>query len=136
MLLSIPFLIIPVIIYNAIAFLSADVQETMTSALLSPITLVSGGVWTFTLADLLLLISLVLLFVEILKSTRVGTISLLDHILSTILFVICLVEFMVVKQAATSVFFLIMVMTLIDMVAGFSVTMRAARRDIGFAPPG
>lgn len=136
MLLSIPFLIIPVIIYNAIAFLSADVQETMTSALLSPITLVSGGVWTFTLADLLLLISLVLLFVEILKSTRVGTISLLDHILSTILFVICLVEFMVVKEAATSVFFLIMVMTLIDMVAGFSVTMRAARRDIGFAPPG
>jgi len=136
MLLSIPFLIIPVIIYNAIAFLSADVQATMTSALLSPITLVSGGVWTFTLADLLLLISLVFLFVEILKSTRVGTISLLDHILSTILFVICLVEFMVVKQAATSVFFLIMVMTLIDMVAGFSVTMRAARRDIGFAPPG
>lgn len=136
MLLSIPFLIIPVIIYNIIGFLSSNVQEAMASALLPTITLVSGGEWNFTLGDLLLLLSLVLLFVEILKSTRIGAISLLDHILSTILFVLCLIEFLVVKQAATSVFFLIMVMTLIDMVAGFSVTMRAARRDIGFAPPG
>ena len=136
MLLSIPFLIIPVIIYNIIAFLSSNVQESMMSALLPTITLVSGGEWNFTLGDLLLLLSLVLLFVEILKSTRVGAISLLDHILSTVLFVLCLIEFLIVKEAATSVFFLIMVMTLIDMVAGFSVTMRAARRDIGFAPPG
>jgi hypothetical protein len=136
MLLSIPFLVIPIIIYNVIGYFSANVEASMNSALLPPISLVSGGEWTFTLGDLLLLISLVLLFVEILKSTRIGVISLLDHILSTVLFVVCLIEFLVVKQAATSVFFLIMVMTLIDMVAGFSVSLRAARRDIGFAPPG
>ncbi|MGI9381069.1 MAG: hypothetical protein ACR2OW_15600 [Methyloligellaceae bacterium] len=136
MLLSIPFLIIPVIIYNGIAFFSSNVDESMASAVLPTMTLVSGGQWTLTLGDLILLLALALLFVEILKSTRVGAISLLDHILSTVLFVICLVEFLVVEQAATSVFFLLTTMTLIDMVAGFSVTMRAARRDIGFAPPG
>jgi hypothetical protein len=47
------------------------------------------------------------------------------------LFVVCLIEFLVVRQAATSEFFFILVVTLIDVIAGFSITIRAARRDFG-----
>ena len=132
MFLSIPWLIISVAIYNLLAFTSSDVQQTLNSEILPPLTLLSEGVWTFTVSDMLLLVTLILLFVEILKATRISTVSLLDHTLSTLLFIVCLIEFLVVKSAATSTFFLIMVITLIDVVAGFSVTLRAARRDVGF----
>ena len=132
MFLSIPWLIISVAIYNLVAFTSSDIQQTLNSEILPPLTLLSEGVWTFTFSDMLLLVTLVLLFVEILKATRISAVSLLDHSLSTLLFIVCLIEFLVVKSAATSTFFLIMVITLIDVVAGFSVTLRAARRDIGF----
>lgn len=132
MFLSIPWLIISVAIYNLVAFTSSDIQQTLNSEILPPLTLLSEGVWTLTVSDMLLLVTLVLLFVEILKATRISAVSLLDHSLSTLLFIVCLIEFLVVKSAATSTFFLIMVITLIDVVAGFSVTLRAARRDIGF----
>ena len=135
MLLSIPWLIISVAIYNLVAFTSSDIQQTLNSEILPPLTLLSEGVWTFTVSDLLLLVTLILLFVEILKATRISTVSLLDHALSTLLFIVCLIEFLIVKSAATSTFFLIMVITLIDVVAGFSITLRAARRDVGFGAP-
>ncbi len=94
--------------------------------------MISGATWTLTIGDLVTITTLVLLFVELIKATRTGGSSIVDHALSTILFVICLVEFLVVRQAATSEFFFIMVVTLIDVIAGFSITIRAARRDFGF----
>jgi hypothetical protein len=53
-----------------------------------------------------------------------------------ILFMICLIEFLVVRQAATSEFFFILIVTLIDVIAGFSITIRGARRDFGFGGAG
>ena len=66
------------------------------------------------------------MFVEIIKSTRTSNASILDHLLSTFVFVAFLVEFLLVRGAATSVFFTLMVITLIDVLAGFSVSLRAA----------
>ncbi|WP_421859205.1 hypothetical protein [Oricola sp.] len=95
-------------------------------------TLISGGVWRMTLGDMLLLVGLVFMFFEILKSTRTSNASVLDHLLSTFVFVAFLVEFLVVPGAATSVFFLLMIMALIDLMAGFSVSIRSAGRDVSF----
>ena len=50
--------------------------------------------------------------------------------LSTFVFIACLVEFIVVRQASTSTFFIIMVIAFIDVVAGYSVSIRSARRDL------
>jgi hypothetical protein len=38
----------------------------------------------------------------------------------------------VVPQAATSLFFLLLVALLIDVIAGFTIGIRVAKRDIGF----
>lgn len=135
--LSVPLLIIPVILYFAIALSVGDMQAVLDSALLGEVVLRSGGVWKLTIGDTLILITLIVLFIEILKATRVSSVSLIDHTLSTILFVGCLIAFIVIQKASTSTFFLIMVMTLFDVIAGFSITLRSARRDIGFpaAPP-
>jgi hypothetical protein len=85
-----------------------------------------------TWADMIVLMALLLLFVEIMKSTRSGTSSIIDHLLSTVVFVLYLVEFLMVAGAATSLFFTLMVIALVDVLAGFSVSIRTAGRDINF----
>ena len=78
------------------------------------------------------LIGLVLLFVEVMKSTRTSNVSVIDHLLSTFVFVAFLVEFLLVRGAGHSVFFTLMVISLVDVLAGFSVSLRAAGRDVNF----
>ena len=64
------------------------------------------------------------------KSTYTSTSSLVDHGLSMIVFIACIVEFLLAPLAATSTFFLIMVATAIDVIAGFTIGIRVARRDL------
>ena len=56
--------------------------------------------------------------------------SVIDHLLSTLVFVLFLVEFLLVKGATTSLFFVLMLFSLVDVLAGFSVSLRAASRDV------
>jgi hypothetical protein len=48
-----------------------------------------------------------------------------------LIFIIALVSFLVIPQAATSVYFLLLVALLIDVLAGFTIGIRVAKRDIG-----
>ncbi len=107
------------------------INRTAFDRQLFSISMISDARWTLTLGDLLIVITLLLLFVELIKATRTTGASLVDHGLSTVLFVFCIVEFLLVPEAATSVFFFIMMVALIDVIAGFSITIRAARRDFG-----
>jgi hypothetical protein len=88
--------------------------------------------WTFTWGDLLIIITLVMLFIELLKSTYTSTSSLVDHGLSMLVMIICLIEFILVPKAATSVFFIILFATMIDVVAGYTIGIRVAKRDVSF----
>jgi len=125
-----PLLIVPLIIYNIFGFGLFGTPDW--SSALFTIPMVSGANWSLTWSDLLVLVALVALFVEVLKSTQTNARSVIDHMLSTVVFVIFLVEFLVVQPAATSLFFICMAMSLIDVVAGFSVSIRAAGRDVNF----
>jgi len=121
----VPTLLIPWIVYNAVAATGVELNHPLFE-----ITLPSAAPpWAFTVSDAVLLLSLALLFFEILKSTRTGGNSVVDHALSMIVFVVCLILFLIWPPAGTSLFFLIMLTTLIDVIAGFSVTIRSARRD-------
>jgi hypothetical protein len=114
---AIPLLAFVVIAYVAFAWAGAD----FTLPRFTP-TLPSGGAWQITLGDMLLTFALIVLFFEVVKSTGTGGNSVVDHALSTIVFLVW-------QPAATSLFFLITVISLIDVIAGFSVTIRSARRD-------
>ncbi|QKP78677.1 hypothetical protein HT051_02665 [Methyloligella sp. GL2] len=120
-------MLIVVLLYAVLVMIGADF-----AAPIFDIPLPSGGSWAFTVSDAVMTLALFLLFVEILKATKTGGNSVIDHALSMIVFVLCLVLFLVWPAAATSLFFLITVIALIDVVAGFSVTIRAARRDYAF----
>jgi len=134
MLLGIPLLILPFIAYNILTF----VTEVVWSSEVVGVVMVSDARWVLTAADLFIALTLVLLFAEILKATRTGRSSIIDHGMSTLVFIACLIEFLIVPQAATSVYFLMTAIALIDVVAGFSVTITAARRDfaVDHYPPG
>ncbi len=130
---SIPLLIFAFILYNIIVLFGGagkGPEVILAQQVLPDITLISGGIWKFSYGDLIVLSVLILLFIEIVKSTYTSSASLLDHGLSMLVFVACLIEFLVVKQAASSVFFILMVATLIDVVAGYTIGIRVARRDL------
>ena len=126
-LIGFPLLVVPFAIYNMIAFLTPGMSWTDTVA---TIHLVSGKDWTVTPEEILLAFSVILLGVEIVKATRMGIRGLLDHVLSMILFIAMLVEFLLVARAGTSTFFILMVISLVDVLAGFIITARTAQRDI------
>ena len=135
MLFNVPLLIAPLLVYNAFAFgiMGVSVGDPWSAPIFT-IEMVSNARWTLTLGDVMIVASLFLLFIEILKATRTGVGSIVDHILSTLLFVAYLIEFLLVRETATSVFFILMVISLIDVIAGYSVTIRGARRDMTFGP--
>jgi hypothetical protein len=128
---ALPLMVIPFILYNVVAVFAGSGPATgPLNAKIFELTMLRGAIWTFTWGDLILLITLVVLFAELVKATYTSSVSLVDHGLSMMVFVACIVEFLVVSQAATSVFFLIMVASLIDVVAGFTIGIRVARRDL------
>jgi hypothetical protein len=129
-----PLLLIAVVLYNVLAFTAPWLTGTTMDAVLSrslDMRMFSGDVWHFTTGDLIVLLTLILLFVEVLKSTGTGSVSVLNHGLSMATFAVALIEFMVVRGFSTSTFFLIVAMTLFDVVAGFTVSIVAAKRDLG-----
>jgi hypothetical protein len=124
---AIPLFAVIWVLYNLIAV--AGASDSLDGKLFE-MTLISGAVWTVSTKDLLLLVGLVALFIEVFKATRTSTASILDHALSVLVFIAFLVEFLTVKQAGNSVFFLLGLMSLLDVVAGFTVTIMGARRDL------
>ena len=131
--LGFPLLLLPFAIYNMIAFLTPGVGWT------DPVTTVhmmSGQDWGPTWGDILLAFSVFLLWIEIIKSIRIGTRSVMDHILAMALFIVMLVEFLLAPRAGTSTFFLLTVFALFDVLAGFIVGMRRPPRRIEVEGPG
>ena len=126
-LIGFPLLLVPFAIYNIIAFLMPGVSWSGT---LTTVHLASGADWTMSAGDMLITLAVLLLFGEVMKSTRIGMRTVVDHGLSLILFLGMLVEFLLVKQAASATFFLLLVIGFIDVIGGFAVTLRSAQRDL------
>jgi len=129
-----PLMIIPVVIYNLLAV--AGSTFTTTEALRArldtdflSVPMANDAIWHITPGHALIAGSLLALFFELIKSTSTGRAAVMNHAFSLILFIICLVEFLMLPAFATSVFFLIMLMSLLDVMAGFMVTIASARRD-------
>jgi hypothetical protein len=131
--LGFPLLLVPFAIYNMIAFLTPGVSWTAAAA---TVHMMSGQDWVLSFEDLLIAFSIFLLWIEIIKSTRLGLRSVMDHILAMALFIAMLVEFLLVKQAGTSTFFLLMTIALVDVLSGFIVGMRSAQRQVEIEGPG
>ena len=125
--LGFPLLLIPFAVYNMIAFLTPGVGWTTPVA---TVHMMSGEDWVVTWEDTILAFAILLLAIEIMKSTRMGVRSIVDHVLAMALFIAMLVEFLLVRQAGTSTFFLLMMIGLVDVRVGFIVSIRSSRRQV------
>ena len=133
-----PLLILPVLIYLLMALFSgkADgsavpgMQASLDSAIFT-MPMLSGASWQFRAGDALLLFALVMLSFEIVKSTSTRSTAIINHASSMLLLIFCLIGFLVFRSFATSVFFFMTMMTLLDVLAGVMVTIVSARRDFG-----
>lgn len=136
MFAALPLLALPVLFYNFLilatmpgGFGSIVANDRLTATLVS-IPMASGVKWALSFSDIMIFVSLVILFIELLKSTTNRRIAIINHSLSMILFIFCLVEFLLLKAFSTSAFFLLTAMVLLDVLAGFIVTIASARREI------
>lgn len=134
MITAIPLTIIPLILFNAIGF--AIGGDPWVNVLFT-IPMISGVAWNVTLFDVMILLAVILLFFETLRSARParGT-TITNHIVSTVILIVYIVEFIVVPVAANSLFFALTVIALFDVVAGFTISIRTAQRDIAFGQGG
>jgi hypothetical protein len=123
---GIPLLIIPFAIYNMLAFLLGIDWSKQTGS----IQMVSGASWAVSYGEILIGASIIILFFEMLKSTRLTTRTIIDHTLSTILFIGMIIEFLLVQKCATGTFFLLLIISFVDVVGGFTISIRAAQRDV------
>lgn len=128
-MIGFPLLLIPLAIYNIIAFLMRDVSFV---APLVTLPLPSGTGLPVTLSDILLTLGLLLLLGEVIKGARPGAKYLTDHLLSLLVFGGAAAEFVLLPLFGTSTFFLLTLMALVDVLSG--IALRARRGTVAAAP--
>ena len=105
MLRAFPLILISVLLYNGMAFIGGAAGHDTAALLAQSFTvhLFSGDGWKVTLGDLFLALSLLFLFVEVVRATRTNSREILNHGLSMLVFCAALVEFITLKGFGTSV---------------------------------
>lgn len=125
-----PLLTVSLVLFTIAKFAVGDgwVDHELTT-----ITMVSGDPWMISYGHAFIILSMGFLFIELLRATKTGTDSLVNHALSALLFIVALLLFIIVPGFGNSVFFIFVSMTFLDFMAGFIVTTVTARRDFGVA---
>lgn len=131
-----PLMTVPVVIYNILALTgqalsTVDEMRMRLDQDFLTVPMASGVNWAITPGHALISLALICLFFELIKSTGTGRAAVMNHAFSLILFIVCLIQFLLMPAFATSVFFIVGTMTLLDVLAGFMVTIASARRDFG-----
>ncbi len=131
MIAAIPLTVIPLILFNVLGYAYGG---SPWGNVVFDLVMVSGLHWTMTLGDTMIVLAIVMLFFELLRAARPASTTVANHLASTAVFIVYLVEFVLAAVAANSVFFILTVISLFDVAAGFTVSIRTATRDIAVGP--
>ena len=130
-LIAFPLLLIPFALYLMVAYLlDMDFDTKLFS-----VPLLAGRSMSVSTGDLLVLLGIVLLYLEILKATRLASRAIMDHILSFVLFIVMIIVFVAVPKAASATFLMLLTLSCVDVLGGFTITIRTAQRDIAVDRP-
>lgn len=128
LILSIPLFLYLLIAAN-FAMLTGPVDQSLMNVIVFELVLPSTRTVVLTISDFFILASLIFLYIETFKATRTSVISIIDHALSLLVFVVFLIEFLVISRVGNSTFLIMTVASLMDVVLGFTVTISTAKRD-------
>ncbi len=130
------FISIPLFVYLLIAanvvMLGGAPGQPMTNIILAEFGLPSGARTIVTVSDLLIIAGLIFLYIETFKATRTSVLSIVDHSLSLLVFVVFLIEYLVVDAVGNATFLILAITSLMDVIVGFTVTISTAKRDLTF----
>jgi hypothetical protein len=124
-ILAVPLIAVVMVIYTALAL---NPNFSAGSAFMDWV-LPSQAELFLTFGDIFVIFGLVALFFEVIKAARLGPGTIVDHMLSTAVFVIALIVFLLVPPFGTPAFLMLTLMALVDVVAGYTVSILSARRD-------
>lgn len=133
-----PLLAVSLVVYIVLNFTMGAGADSLAwyETSMFNLKMVSGDTWNITFGHAFVIGSMGLLFVELLRATKTGTDSLLNHALSVVVFIVALLFFIIVPGYGNSIFFIFLSMTFLDFMAGFIVTTVTARRDFSVGPGG
>jgi hypothetical protein len=135
MLQIFPLLLVSLLIYSALSFTTGDAHApTMPwyEGQAFTVHMMSGDEWHINGGTVFIMFSMVLLFIELLRATRVGGASIMNHAFSVVVFVSALLLFITRRGYGNSTFFIYTAMTFMDFMAGFIITTVTQRRDFAF----
>ena len=128
MIAAVPLTLVPLILFNVLGIVYGAATPPWDNAVFG-LPLVAG-VAQMTLGDLMVTLGIVMLFFEILKAARPGPRTIVNHLASTAVFVVYLIEVIVVGFAANATFLILTMLAVFDVAAGFTVSIRTSTRDI------
>jgi uncharacterized membrane protein HdeD (DUF308 family) len=129
MLRNIPFTIVPLVIFNLVILFT---EPTVWDNVVFTLPLFSGVDWPLQVGDLMVIVGLLALMGEVFRATSMARNAVTNHLLSIIVLIVYVIEFVVLGDAANSTFFILTIVALIDVLTGVVVTLRLATRDITF----
>ena len=129
-ILHFPLLAVPLLAYNVLMIASTAIAEN-PDVIRIPL-MANDEAMSLKVGDILVMLGIVFLYFEILKATRASRSTIMDHVLSLIVFIVYLTEYIVVAGAGTATFMILALMSLLDVIAGFTITISTSRRDISF----
>jgi len=134
---AIPLLMFPALLYAAVAMTMqhAEVRASLNETFLA-VTLPSGALFAVTRGYGIVMLAAGLLFLEVVKATSASRWAIVENGLAFLAFTIAFILFLLHSSFGTIEFALIMIMMLIDFMAGFIVMTISARRDVAFGDAG
>lgn len=128
MLRFFPFMVLAVAAYAVVvALLGAPLVHEIVG-----FGLPSGERFALTTSEALLAFATIVLFFEIMNASSARSSSIINHGLSMLVFIACFVAFLMLPGFGTGTFLIITLMALVDVVAGYSISILTARRDMTF----
>lgn len=117
-----PLLALVVAAWNVLVVFGSATASTVVGQAVLP----SGALWPIATGDAFVVVAFVLLLVEI-AGARARMSSLVNHALSLAVCVICVLEFLFVRKCGDAAFLFITLICAVDVLAGYCISIRAAR---------
>ncbi len=131
LIISLPLFLYLLIAANLLMFAGTP-DTSMLNIILADFTMISGATIILTISDALIIAAVLFLYIETFKATRTSVVSIIDHAVSLLVFVVFLIEFLIFERVGNTTFLIITIASLMDVVMGFTVTISTAKRDIAF----
>ncbi|MEG3639586.1 hypothetical protein [Magnetococcus sp. PR-3] len=116
--------------FAQVQFMYAGNADKAMDVVVKRFDLLSGATITLTTGEIFIMVAIFLLFIEMVKSTSSSMSSVIDHMISMLSFVAHLGLFLMIPMAGHPIFLILTLIAFVDVIAGFTITIVAARRDV------